>query len=245
MNEEIDISVVIPAFNEEKRLPPFLKKLICYCTTSKKKYEIIVVDDGSTDDTYKQAMFFRAEFPGLYVLRINKNMGVGYVTRHGFLTAKGKILISMDADGSVSPEEIEKNLLFIGNGFDIVVGSRAIRGRSKVFRASFNRKIMSIVFNFLLRIILGMDIKDTQCGFMMFRRNIIKPLFSRMHLRRFGFYIELLYLAHKMGYSVKEAAVYWEDKAGTKVKIIRDSVTMFFNIFQVKYWHSSVARSTQ
>lgn len=240
MSNEKDISVVIPAFNETERLPQFLNKLISYCKDSKKKYEIIVVDDGSTDDTYEKAIEFKSQFPDLHVLKIGKNAGAGYATKCGFFLAKGKTVVSMDADGSSSPEEIEKNLLYFDKGYDIVLGSRVLRKDGQILKIKLKRRIISEVFNFLVRAILAMDIRDTQCGFMMLRSDIIKPLFSRMHLRRFGAYIELLYLAYKIGNRVKEIPISWEHKEGTKVHLIRDSFKMFFNIFQVRYWHSSV-----
>ncbi len=239
MESEIDISVVIPAFNESGRLPFFLSELIPYCQKSRWVYEIIVVDDGSADETAKAALQFKARFPALSVYKLSQNRGKGYAVRYGLLRSRGRICLFLDADGSTSPTEIEKNLPYLDQGFDIFIGSRVMKEKDQVLRLAFHRKVMAPLFNFLARKILSLKVKDTQCGFKMFRREVIEPLFSRMKIHRFGFDVEILYLADKIGYRVKEGPVSWKHIKGSKFNLLADSLRMLVNLFQVKSWHRS------
>ena len=237
MTEQIDISIIIPAFNESKRLPVFLDRVITYCQKSDKAYEIIVVDDGSSDATYEVATAYKKKFINFQVIRNTQNSGKGYSVKTGFFSARGDIQAFLDADGSTQPEEIEKNIHYFKEGYDIVVGSRVLTGEDQVIKTRWHRKFMGTIFNYFVRSFLFDDIKDTQCGFKMFKKDIIEPLFSRIYLQRFGFDIEILYLAHKMGYRVKEKAVSWHHVSGSKVNILTDSLNMFINILQIKKWH--------
>ncbi len=237
MESEVDISVVIPAFNESRRLPAFLRELIDYCRRSQKTYEIIVVDDGSSDHTAKVALEFLEVFPSLFVSKLETNRGKGYAVKHGLLKARGKIGLFMDADGSTPPTEIERNLTYLDEGYDIFIGSRVLKDEDQVLKVALHRKAIGTVFNFLVQKILFTKIKDTQCGFKIFKKEIINPLFSRMNINRFGFDLEILYLAHKMGYRVKEGPVSWRHVKGSKVNLISDSMKMFMNIIQVRNWH--------
>lgn len=234
MPSRCDISVVIPAFNESKRLPIFLDELIGYCKKSQKIYEIIIVDDGSTDATARTALKFQREFRALSVYKLGRNRGKGYAVRYGLFRSRGQICLFMDADGSAPPQEIERNLPFLDQGYDIFVGSRVLRDPDRELRVARHRKAIGIVFNFLVQKILSIRIKDTQCGFKMFKREIIEPLFSRMSIHRFGFDLEILCLARKMGYRIKEGPVSWRHVKGSKINLLLDSVRMLVNILQVR-----------
>lgn len=233
----IDISIIVPAYNESKRLPFFLSFLITFCKENPKKYEIIIVDDASGDDTYEKVTTFQSEFSELHLIKLNKHMGKGYAVKCGFFSSKGKIALFLDADGSVAPNEIEKNLHYFNEGHEIIIGSRVLKSKEKIVKAKIYRKIIGICFNYLVHTFLFKEIKDTQCGFKMFRRDIIKPLFSRTYINGFGFDIELLYLANKMGYKIKEVPISWEHKKGGKVNLLIDSLKMFLNILQIRNWH--------
>jgi len=237
-NNKIEISIIVPAFNEAKRLPMFLDMLIAYCNKSDKNYEIIVVDDGSSDNTHEVAEAHRDQFHDLETMKIRENRGKGYAVKRGFFRARGQICVFLDADGSVGPEEIERNLHYITNdGYDIFVGSRVLRSEGRSLEALWYRKFIGKIFNFFVRAFLFKNIKDTQCGFKMIKKEIVRPLFSRSYLRGFGFDIEILYLAFKMGYKVKEGAVSWHHVAGSRVNLVTDSVKMFFNVLQIRNWH--------
>ncbi|MBN1405346.1 MAG: glycosyltransferase [Candidatus Omnitrophica bacterium] len=238
MIEKIDISIVIPVFNEAARLPAFLSRVIAYCNSSKKKYEIIIVDDGSRDKTYEAAMAHKTHFCSLSVEKFAKNEGKGYAVKRGFLKSKGNIRLFLDADGSVGPEEIGRNLHYLTEeGYDIFIGSRVLRDKDQTLVVKWYRKFIGIVFNFLVHAILFKNISDTQCGFKMFKGEVVTPLFSRSYLKGFGFDMEILYLAHKMGYRVKEGAVSWRHMAGSKVNLFTDGIRMFLNILQIRNWH--------
>lgn len=238
MEQKINISVVIPAYNEAKRLPVFLESLIFYCKKSMKTYEIIVVDDGSYDSTVEVALSFKGAFPALSVYHLERNRGKGYAIKYGFFQAQGEIVLLMDADGSTPAEEIEKNIHYLQKeGFDIFIGSRVLKDVTRTLRVKFYRKIIGTVFNFFIKKILFKEIRDTQCGFKIFKRRVIRPLFSRSYINGFGFDIEILYLAHRMGYRIKEMPVSWSHVNGSKVNLILDSLKMFINIMQVRNWH--------
>lgn len=238
MSKNIDLSIIIPAHNEAKRLPLFLDIVISYCKRSENLYEIIIVDDGSKDKTFKIAEAYKDKFPNLDVIKIRNNRGKGYAVKRGLFKASGDICLFLDADGSVNPDEIEKNIHYITeDGFDIFIGSRVIKDKGKVVKARWYRKLLGQIFNFFVHTFLFKNIKDTQCGFKMFRKDIVKPLFSRSYLRGFGFDIEILYLAYKMGYKVKEGPVSWHHVGGSKVNLFRDSIIMLFNILEIRNWH--------
>jgi len=245
MSENIDISIVVPAFNEAARLPRFLDRLILYCNNRPYSYEIIVVSDGSTDQTFEIAMSYKRRFSALVAVKIRRNRGKGYAVKRGLLLASGGICVFLDADGAVGPEEIEKNLRYISEeGYDIFVGSRILKNKDQRLKVKWYRKLVGEVFNFFVRVVLFKNVKDTQCGFKMFRKEIVAPLFSRSHITGFGFDIEILYLANKMGCAIKEGPVSWHHVPGSKINLFSDSLKMFFNILQVRNWHCTPIRSS-
>ena len=238
MSKTIEISIVFPAYNEAERLPLYLERLIFYCNNSKKTYEIIIVDDGSRDNTIESIESYKKQFNNLHTIRYDNNRGKGYAVKKGLFESSGEICVFLDADGSVPPEEIEKNLHYIvEEGYDIFAGSRVPQNKDQVLRIKWYRKLIGKIFNFFVHIFLFENIKDTQCGFKMFKKEIVEPLFSRCHLEGFGFDVEVLYLAYKMGYRIKEGPVSWHHVDGTKLNLFTDSVKMFFNILQVRNWH--------
>ena len=233
----IDVSIIIPAKDEEKRLPVFLQEVIDHCHKSSLAYEIIIVDDGSSDHTSTVALDFKKIFNNLSVIRLDKNHGKGFAVKEGLLASIGRVALFLDADGSTGPEEIEKNLTFLNQGYDIVIGSRVMVEEGKLVQTRFYRKWMGSLFNFLVHAFLIQGIKDTQCGFKMFKRPIITPLFERVGLPGFGFDLEVLFLAHQMGFKVKEVAVNWKHVDGSKINLARDSYRMLLNIFYIKKTH--------
>ena len=154
------------------------------------------------------------------------------------MAAHGNIALFMDADGSTPADEIEKNLKFFHEGYDIVIGSRVLQSDTSQVKALLYRKIMGWIFNFLVSTFLIKGIKDTQCGFKMFRREIIRPLWENIRIQGFGFDLEVLYLAQRMNYKIKEVAVNWKHVENSKVDLIKDSWRMLVNIFQIRRWYS-------
>ena len=233
----VRISIIIPAKDEQERLPSFLKTVISYCRASTHSYEIIVVDDGSRDDTAQSARAFQKDFSCLHVLSLGTNHGKGYAVKQGFLLATGEVMLFLDADGSTQPQEIERHLPLLTQGYDIVIGSRVLTdGESRVEALAYRRWI-GTVFNFLVSQLLIKGIKDTQCGFKMFKNTVAKDIFGQMRLDGFGFDMEILYLAQRKNYRIKEVAVNWTHVDGSKVDVIKDSLRMFCNILQIRKWH--------
>lgn len=235
--DKFDISVVIPAKNEELRLPQFLQTLIAYCQASRLHYEIIVVDDGSTDKTAQGVFAFQQSFPGLTLLSLGRNYGKGYAVKQGLLASHGDIALFMDADGSTPADEIEKNLKYFQEGYDIVIGSRVLQSSTSQVKTLLYRKSMGWIFNFFVSTFLIKGIKDTQCGFKMYRHPIIRPLWGNIRLDGFGFDLEVIFLAQRMNYKIKEVAVNWKHVEHSKVNLIKDSWRMLVNIFQIRSWY--------
>jgi len=232
------VSIVIPAFNEARRLPAFLDQVAAFCATSTRTYEIIVVDDGSRDNTLQVAESYKDRLPGLRVIPVHPNRGKGRAVKTGLLESAGEVCLFMDADGSVHPEEIEKNLHVLQeDGFDLFIGSRILKSTDQVLSIRWYRKGIGIVFAFLTQKFLLREIRDTQCGFKMFRREVIRPLLAKTRLDGFGFDMEILYLASRMGYKIKEGPVSWKHVTGSKVNLFSDSIRMFINLWQIKKWH--------
>ena len=233
----IDISIIIPAKDESARLPAFLTSVIEFCRSFKRHCEIIVVDDGSTDETAACAESFKNQWPNIKVIRLSRNYGKGHAVKRGFLEAQGEIVLFLDADGSTPAQEIARNVHWFEQGYDIIIGSRVAVEQGIDVKVRAHRKCIGMVFNFFVHAFLIKDIKDTQCGFKMFRRSVVGPLFGRVYLDGFGFDLEVLYLAKRMGYKIKEVAIHWTHVDGSKVHLVRDSWRMFINILQIKIWH--------
>ncbi len=229
-----DITIVIPAKDEELRLPQFLQRLHDYCRQNPLRYEIIVVDDGSSDQTAQQVLASRTSFPELTLLSLGRNHGKGYAVKQGLLAAHGNIVLFMDADGSTGPDEIKANLKFFQEGYDIVIGSRVLQNETSRVKSMPHRKSMGLIFNFFVSTFLIKGIKDTQCGFKMFRQEIIRPLWENVQIPGFGFDLEVLFLAQQMDYKIKEVPVNWTHVGQSKVHILKDSWRMLINIFEIK-----------
>jgi dolichyl-phosphate beta-glucosyltransferase len=236
----LELSIVIPSFNEELRLPVTLAEISRYIRASKRETEVIVVDDGSTDRTADVANSFRGEIPRLRVVANEKNRGKGYSVRHGMLEARGRIVLFTDADLSAPIGEADKLLLALAD-HDVAIGSRALdRSLISVHQSVF-REYAGMVFNFIVRTILRLPFVDTQCGFKAFRRERCQVIFQQQRIDRFGFDPELLYLARHHGLSAAEIPVRWAHSPDTKVSMWRDSIQMFLDVFIIR-WNALARR---
>lgn len=229
-----ELSIVIPSFNEENRLPATLERIANYIQTSGRKTEVIVVDDGSTDRTAQVPETFRGRIADLRVISNGWNRGKGYSVRNGSLEARGEIVLFTDADLSAPIEEADK-LLAKMNEFDVAIGSRAMNRRLIEVHESRFREFAGIVFNRIVRLILRLPFVDTQCGFKAFRREKCRIIFAQQTIERFGFDPELLYLARHHGLKIVEVAVRWAHSPATKVSMVRDSVQMFLDVLIIRW----------
>ena len=229
-----ELSIVIPSFNEERRLPATLERIANYIREKRPSTEVIVVDDGSTDQTAAVAESWRDRIPALRVLANGGNRGKGYSVRHGSLDALGDVVLFTDADLSAPIKEAEK-LLAALQTYDVAIGSRAVdRSLIEVHESPF-REFAGIIFNRIVRVALGLPFVDTQCGFKAFRRERCRIVFEQQTIERFGFDPELLYLARHHGLSIVEVPVRWAHSPATKVNMMRDSVQMFLDIFVIRW----------
>jgi glycosyltransferase involved in cell wall biosynthesis len=242
--EQPYLSVVIPAYNEAARLPVTLEKIIDFLGSCEYTYEVIVVDDGSEDDTAAIAEQFARGHLDLRVIR-NPHRGKGYAVRTGMLAAKGRYVLYCDADLSAPIEEVEKLLPYLEGNFDVAMGSREGVGAARYDEPSY-RHVMGRVFNGVVRVIALPQFNDTQCGFKAFRRDAAQTLFRSLHLYGdnaadvkgamvTGFDVEVLYLAHKWGYKIKEVPVHWYYSPTLNVNPIKDSYRNFRDVVRVRW----------
>ncbi len=235
-----DLSIIIPSYNEESRLPVTLERIAEYLADSGLKAEVLVVDDGSKDGTAAVAEYFRIKLPTLRVISNGVNRGKGYSVRHGMQEARGRIALFTDADLSAPIEEAGK-LIEALETFDVAIGSRAMdRSLISVHESRF-REFAGIIFNKIVRIILWLPFVDTQCGFKAFRRERCGVIFEQQRIERFGFDPELLYLARHHGLQAVEIPVRWGHSPATKVSMLRDSIQMFVDVFTIR-WNALRAR---
>jgi dolichyl-phosphate beta-glucosyltransferase len=230
----IKLSIIVPSYNEELRLPPSLDRIAAYVADSGRRTEVLVVDDGSKDKTAEVAASYVDRIPNLRVLKNGDNRGKGYSVRHGVLEAKGEVVLFSDADLSAPIEEADKLLAAMGH-YDVAIGSRAMdRSLIKVHESAF-REFAGIVFNKIVRIVLRLPFVDTQCGFKAFRRERCKIVFEQQRIERFGFDPELLYLARHHGLKSVEIPVRWSHSPATKINMMRDSIQMFVDVFTIRW----------
>jgi dolichyl-phosphate beta-glucosyltransferase len=229
-----ELSIVIPSFNEELRLPTTLREISSYIRSSRRETEVIVVDDGSTDRTSDVANSFRGEIQRLRVVANEKNRGKGYSVRHGMTEARGRIVLFTDADLSAPIAEADKLLAALAD-HDVAIGSRAMNRSLISVHQSLFREYAGIIFNFIVRAILRLPFVDTQCGFKAFRRDQCRVIFEQQRIERFGFDPELLYLARHHGLRSAEIPVRWAHSPDTKVSMWRDSVQMFLDVFLIRW----------
>jgi len=230
----IELSIIVPSYNEELRLPPSLDRLAAYVGKSGRCTEVLVVDDGSKDKTAAVASAYANRIANLRVLKNGENRGKGYSVRHGMLEAKGEVVLFTDADLSAPIEEADKLLAAMGE-YDVAIGSRAMdRSLIKVHESAF-REFAGIVFNKIVRFVLRLPFVDTQCGFKAFRRERCRIIFEQQRIERFGFDPELLYLARHHGLKSVEIPVRWSHSPATKINMMRDSIQMFVDVFTIRW----------
>jgi len=235
MSSKPFLSIVIPAYNEEGRIGKTLTKLQEYVADQNRSHEIIVVDDGSQDDTVVLVQKVAAGQNSFRLLKNDHNRGKGYAVRKGVLEARGQYIAFMDADLSTPVEEIERALHWLMNGYDMVIGSRALAESNVLVHQPAYREKGAQVFKHIYRAITGLyGIEDTQCGFKFFTRDVAHDIFSMQLVDGFMFDIEILLIAQKRGYRIKEMPVRWVNDPDSRLRLVRDTARMFRDLVAIR-----------
>jgi dolichyl-phosphate beta-glucosyltransferase len=228
------LSIIIPAYNEEKRIKNTLLKANDYLAGQSYDYEIIVVNDGSEDKTADIVNEVKSKIANLSLIDNKKNRGKGFAVRQGLLEAKGEYRLFLDADNSASIEEIEKFFPYIKEGYDIVMGSRDIKGANIISAQPWHRKFLGNLYRIMVKSFAGLSgFYDTQCGFKIFNAKSANNILSKCKINGWSFDVEILLFAKRLGYSVKEVPINWSDSPGTKVKI-KGSVLAVFDLLKIR-----------
>ena len=227
-------SVVIPAFNEALRLPAYLGEVVAYFDGRDEPYEVLVVDDGSRDETAARVLEAQVAHFSVTLHRLASNHGKGFAVRAGMRAARGDLRLMADADGATPIGEVKRLEAAIHAGADVAIGSRALADPSVSRHVRLHRKLSGDVFNFLVRRLGVPEVSDTQCGFKLFRGAAAEALFGELRTEGFGFDVELLLLARRRGYRVTEVAINWADQPGSKVGVLTDGPRMLVQILAVR-----------
>jgi len=238
----MDLSVVIPAFNEETRIVATLASLKAYLLSKRSESEIIVVDDGSRDRTADLAEEALRGWTNSRIVRFPRNLGKGAAVKEGILLAQGDLILFSDADLSTPIEELEKLRPWTERGFDLVIGCRALPDSDIQIRQARIREMLGKTFNLLVRLLVMKGICDTQCGFKLFRKEAARKIFPLVRTRGFCFDVEVLSLAQKNGFRIRQVPVIWRNSPKSEVKIVRSSVAMFADLWRVRRRHLTTSR---
>lgn len=235
---EIYLSIIIPSYNEEKRIGLTLSKICGFLKTKSYEYEIILVDDGSNDKTILEAKDSElAKTNKLNIIKNVTNKGKGFSVKSGILNSSGEYILFSDADLSTPIEETGKLFGYIEKGYDIVIGSRSITGSDVKVHQPFYREKMGRIFNFFVNILLISGFNDTQCGFKLFKGSIAREIGRELTIDGFCFDVEMLYLAKKKGCRIAEVGIVWENSPQSKVRVISSSLAMFIDLLKIRRRH--------
>jgi dolichyl-phosphate beta-glucosyltransferase len=240
---QVDLSIIIPAYNEERRLPPTLIDVIDFFDRKAISYEVVVIDDGSSDGTAEVVRKFERVRNQVRLIQLPRNYGKGHAVRLGVLNCRGSRILFADADGATPIQECERLEAALSTGADVAIGSRALASTETKVATSLHRRFLGRVFNRCVNMILLPSIADTQCGFKMFTRKAALFLFRRQRADRFSFDVELLYMAHKAQLTIKEVPINWTNVPGSKVNLVVDSLSMFRDVFRFRVIHRGIDRA--
>jgi dolichyl-phosphate beta-glucosyltransferase len=227
-------SIILPAFNESARIGPSLEKALAFVRKQQWDVEIVVVNDGSRDNTAAIVKEFMVNAPELQLLENPGNRGKGYSVRNGMLNAHGEILLFSDADFSSPIQESLKLIAALEQGADVAFGSRWLLAETQTKRQSLLRQFVGRAYNVLLRLMLGLPYKDTQCGFKACTRHAAEVIFTRQQIEGWGFDPELLFIARKFGLKMTEVPVEWANDDRSKINPITDGLKMFWELLSIR-----------
>ncbi len=235
--ERLDLSIVIPAYNEERRLPQTLESVITYLQQQSYKYEVIVVDGGSVDRTSQVVKDFQKDQSRLRLIRLPKNKGKGFHVRTGILDSRGRFIIFTDADLSTPIKEVEKLWPLFEEGIDVIIGSRRSAGSRIVEPQNWLRRFMGRTYNRLNKWLGIRDVEDVPCGFKGFQKEAAERIFQATRLNGFSFDAEVLYLTQrKYNLRWRQVPIEWKHSGGSKVHILRDPAAMILDLIKIKLY---------
>jgi len=237
------LTIVIPVYNEQNNIKESLKKIFNYLNKKKISSEIILVNDGSTDNTldiidkYKKSILNNSEKIDFRIIDNKNNFGKGYSIKVGVLASSGDYVLFTDADLSTPIEEFDILFDNVLKGYNIAIASRGLPGSNIVQRQHIIRESMGKLFNLFVRKIMNLNYRDTQCGFKIFDRKSVNMIFPKLRINDFSFDVEILYITEKLGLKVKEVPVTWNNSNNSKVRIIKDSFKMLLSLIRIKRMH--------
>jgi dolichyl-phosphate beta-glucosyltransferase len=234
MDEKSYLSVILPAYDEEKRIAPSLEKRHQYLERQNYSYEVLIVNDGSTDRTKEIVIDKIKDWPHFKLIDNKVNKGKGGVVKQGMLEAQGSWRLFMDVDESVPINEIER-LWPYTKDYEIIIGSRYTEGGKVTKKQPLIRRIISRGGNFLIQILIAWGIKDTQCGFKLFSEHAAKEIFPLQTMERWSFDMELIAIAKKHGYKIKEVPVIWQEQAGSRLRAVKTAARSLRDVFVI-WW---------
>jgi dolichyl-phosphate beta-glucosyltransferase len=231
--EDVSVSIVIPAFNEQQRLGSTLRGWLDFLTTEPYTFEVVVVDDGSTDQTSALVLELGREWPQVRLHRLEPNRGKGFAVKSGVLLSRGAYVFYVDADLNVAPQYVTGALTWLQGGYDVVVGTRSLREYMRTERSAA-RVAAGALVQLVRRVVTLPSIRDTQCGFKGFARAAAQEIFTRVTLSSFAFDVEVLFLVRKLHYRIKEIPVTVVFRAGSTVSWRRHLLPSLRDIVRVR-----------
>jgi glycosyltransferase involved in cell wall biosynthesis len=240
MNNKPYLSVILPAYDEEARIVPSLEKRHEYLEKQNYSYEVLVVNDGSTDKTKELVLNKIKDWPNFKLIDNKVNKGKGGVVKQGMLAANGQWRLFMDVDESVTINEIERFWPYI-KYFEVIIGSRYTEGGKVTKKQPLIRRFISRGGNLLIQILVAWGIKDTQCGFKIFAEHAAKEIFPLQTMERWSFDIELVAIAKKHGYKIKEVPVVWQEQEGSRLRAVKASARALKDLFVI-WWNKIMGK---
>jgi dolichyl-phosphate beta-glucosyltransferase len=228
------LSVVIPAYNEEKRIEKTLLAVNEYLSKQAYGYEILVVNDGSKDKTAETVLRLASQIPNLKLLNYSENRGKGYVVRQGMLQASGDYRLFMDADNSTTVEQVEGFLPFFKEGYEIVIGSRRIKDAVIAVKQPWTRDFLGGVFRLVVHILVPLRVTDSQAGFKVFSAKAVQAIMSKQTIFGGSFDVEVIAIARKMGFKIKEVPIRWVDSPDSRFGGLKSKIKMLLEILKIR-----------
>ena len=229
-----ELSIVIPAYNESARIESALERVTCCVAEQGWNAEILVVDDGSSDETAQIVQRWMQTHPRLHLIQNPGNRGKGYSVRNGLLQAAGDIVMFTDADLSAPMEEAERLIAAIREGADVAIGSRWLDRARQTIHQPLYRQFFGRCFNWITRTVMGLPFKDTQCGFKAFKRSAAQVIFRLQTIERWGFDPEILFIARKLGYQIREVPVTWGHDERSRISYLKDGLKMLQDMAHIR-----------